>query len=70
MQPADLTSEILKDPADLDDLNGIYDFLSRLIILQVQSRISTRRASVLAFVTNQLLRTFAAIKRAQAERGS
>jgi hypothetical protein len=70
MQPADLTSELLEDPTDLDDLNGIYDFLARLIVLQVRNRISTRRASVLAFITNQLLRTFAAIKRAQAERGS
>ncbi len=66
MQPADLTVELLQDPKDLDGLDGIYDFLSRLIILQVQNRISTRRAAVLAYITNQLLRTFAAIKRIHA----
>jgi hypothetical protein len=68
-QPADLTPELIKDPKDLDRLDGIYDFLSRLIILQAQNRISTRRAAVLAYITNQLLRTFAAIKRVQATQG-
>jgi hypothetical protein len=66
MQPADLTPELIQDPKDLDGLDGIYDFLARLIILQAQNRISTRRAAVLAYITNQLLRTFAAIKRVQA----
>jgi hypothetical protein len=69
LQPADLSAELLEDPDDLNGLDGIYDFLSRLIILQVQNRISTRRAAVLAYITNQLLRTFAAIKRVQAEKG-
>jgi len=68
MQPADLTPELIKDPTDLDGLDGIYDFLARLILLQVQNRISTRRAAVLAYITNQLLRTFAAIKRVEADR--
>ena len=66
MQPADLTAELIKDPKELDRLDGIY-FLAKLIILQAQNRISTRRAAVLAYITNQLLRTFAAIKRVQAE---
>lgn len=70
MQPADLTPELIKDPEDLDRLDGIYDFLSRLIILQAQNRISTRRAAVLAYITNQLLRTFAAIKRMQADQAA
>jgi hypothetical protein len=70
MQPADLTPELIKDPKDLDRLDGIYDFLAKLIILQAQNRISTRRAAVLAYITNQLLRTFAAIKRVQAEQAA
>jgi hypothetical protein len=70
MQPADLTPELIKDPADLNNLDGIYDFLSRLIILQAQNRISTRRVAVLAYITNQLLRTFAAIKRVQADQAA
>ena len=45
-------------------------FLAKLIILQAQNRISTRRAAVLAYITNQLLRTFAAIKRVQAEQAA
>ena len=70
LQPADLTPELIKDPKELDRLDGIYDFLARLIILQAQNRISTRRAAVLAYITNQLLRTFAAIKRVQAEQAA
>lgn len=70
MQPADLTPELTKDPKDLDGLDGIYDFLARLIILQAQNRISTRRAAVLAYITNQLLGTFAAIKRVQADQAA
>jgi hypothetical protein len=70
MQPADLTPELIKDPKQLDRLDGIYDFLARLIILQAQNRISTRRAAVLAYITNQLLRTFAAIKRVHAEQAA
>jgi hypothetical protein len=70
MQPADLTPELIKDPKQLDRLDGIYDFLAKLIILQAQNRISTRRAAVLAYITNQLLRTFAAIKRVQAEQAA
>jgi hypothetical protein len=70
MQPADLTPELIQDPKQLDRLDGIYDFLAKLIILQAQNRISTRRAAVLAYITNQLLRTFAAIKRVQAEQAA
>ena len=37
------------------------DFLSKLLALLVQNRVSTRRAAVLAYITNQLLRTLPAI---------
>jgi hypothetical protein len=39
----------------------INEFLSKLLTLLVQDRISTRRAAVLGYLTNQLLRTLPAI---------
>jgi hypothetical protein len=39
----------------------INEFLSKLLALLVQDRISTKRAAVLAYITNQLLRTLPAI---------
>jgi hypothetical protein len=48
--------------ANLDDFTSaaqINDFLSRLLL--AQDKISTRRAAVLAYITNQLLRTLPAI---------
>jgi hypothetical protein len=50
--------------ANLDDFTSaaqINDFLSRLLLLLAQDKISTRRAAVLAYITNQLLRTLPAI---------
>ena len=67
-------SEARRQAADLaDDLTGgldkftspvaINDFLSRLLLLLAQNRISPRRAAVLAYITNQLLRTLSAIEK-------
>src|ERR1700730_169810 len=45
---------------NLDDFTSaaqINDFLARLLLLLAQDKISTRRAAVLAYITNQLLRT-------------
>ena len=52
--------------ANLDDFTSaaqINNFLSRLLLLLAQDKISTRRAAVLAYITNQLLRTLPAIDR-------
>ena len=49
---------------NLDDFTSaaqINDFLARLLLLLAQDKISTRRAAVLAYITNQLLRTLPAI---------
>ncbi len=46
--------------------SGLYDFLANLFILLAQNRVSTRRASVLAFITSQLTRIDTAIHRAEA----
>jgi len=41
----------------------INDFLSALLVHLAQDRISARRAAVLAYITNQLLRTLPAIEK-------
>ncbi len=41
----------------------INDFLARLLLLLAENKISPRRAAVLAYITNQLLRTLPAIDR-------
>jgi hypothetical protein len=46
--------------ANLDkfkSLAELHDLLSRLLLLLAQNKISPRRAVVLAYITNQLLRT-------------
>ncbi len=46
--------------ANLDKFKSVaelHDFLSRLLLLLAQNKISPRRAAVLAYITNQLLRT-------------
>ena len=57
---ADLTGNL----GDLTSPAAIHDFLSRLLTLLAQDRISTRRAAVLAYITSQLLRTISAINKA------
>jgi len=58
-QPAREIASVLT--ADLTSAVQINDFLARLLLLLAQDKISTRRAAVLAYITNQLLRTLPAI---------
>jgi len=73
VQPAqpvdvDLSADFLGQLDDLQSAEQINQFLAKLLILVVQNRISARRAAVLAYITNQLLRTLTAIaKEANAE---
>jgi hypothetical protein len=73
IQPAqpvdvDLSADFLIQLDDLQSADQINQFLAKLLILVVQNRISARRAAVLAYITNQLLRTLTAIaKEANAE---
>jgi hypothetical protein len=62
-RPTDLTSELFGEPAKLGDLEDLYHFLTTLLYLASEDRISTKRAAVLAYITNQILRTDAAIRR-------
>ena len=68
LQPAqpvdvDLSADFLIQLDDLQSADQINKFLAMLLLLVVQNRISARRAAVLAYITNQLLRTLPAIDR-------
>ena len=61
-QPApEIASLLTADLTDFTSAVQINDFLARLLLLLAQDKISTRRAAVLAYITNQLLRTLPAI---------
>jgi hypothetical protein len=53
----DLSGEFAAQLAELNSAEQINDFLATLLMLVVQNRISVPRAAVLAYITNQLLRT-------------
>ena len=59
--PAEIASTLTANLDDFTSAVQINDFLSRLLLLLAQDKISTRRAAVLAYITNQLLRTLPAI---------
>ena len=58
---AEIASTLTVNLNDFTSASQINDFLSRLLLLLAQDKISTRRAAVLAYITNQLLRTLPAI---------
>jgi hypothetical protein len=51
---------------ELTSAATINAFLSRLLILLAEDRISCRRAAVLAYITNQLLHTVSAMQQTAA----
>jgi hypothetical protein len=57
----EIASVLIANLTDFTSASQINDFLSRLLLLLAQDKISTRRAAVLAYITNQLLRTLPAI---------
>jgi hypothetical protein len=59
--PTEIASTLTANLDDFTSAAQINDFLSRLLLLLAQDKISTRRAAVLAYITNQLLRTLPAI---------
>src|SRR5689334_4184069 len=58
---AEVASTLTVNLDDFTSAAQLNDFLSRLLLLLAQVRISTRPAAVLAYITNQLLRTLPAI---------
>ena len=59
--PAEIAATLTVNLDDFTSAAQINDFLARLLLLLAQDKISTRRAAVLAYITNQLLRTLPAI---------
>jgi hypothetical protein len=59
----DLSATLTAGLEEFTSPAAINNFLSRLLLLLSQNRISPRRAAVLAYITNQILRTVAAIER-------
>ena len=59
----DLSAELLPELSQFSSGLDINKFLARLLILITKGRISPRRASVMAYVTNQLLHSHRAIAR-------
>jgi hypothetical protein len=57
----DLTAELLGEISEFAFASEINMFLSKLLILVTKGRVSPRRASVLAYITNQLLHSHRAI---------
>jgi hypothetical protein len=61
----DLSGELMAGVQKLTSASDINKFLSKILILLAQDRISPRRASVLAYTCNLLFRTLPAIEREQ-----
>src|SRR5712672_70675 len=59
--PTEIAATLTVNLDDFTSAAQINDFLARLLLLLAQDKISTRRAAVLAYITNQLLRTLPAI---------
>ena len=62
-EPADLAASLTAGLSEFNSAVPINDFLSLLLLLLSQNRISPRRAAVLAYITNQLLRTLSAMEK-------
>jgi hypothetical protein len=57
----DLSAELIGELSDFESAVAINKFLTNLLIQVTKGRVSPRRASVLAYITNQLLHSHRAI---------
>src|SRR5712692_763994 len=57
----DLSPDLLPELSEFDSAVDINKFLAKLLVLVTKGRISPRRASVLAYITNQLLHSHRSI---------
>jgi len=62
----DLSPDLLPQLSQFDSAVDVNQFLARLLVLVTKGRVSPRRASVLAYITNQLLHSHHAIERKEA----
>ena len=59
----DLSGELLPELSEFESAIDINKFLAKLLVLVTKGRVSPRRASVLGYITNQLLHSHRAIDR-------
>jgi hypothetical protein len=59
----DLSADLLPELSEFTSGVDIRQFLAHLLILVTRGRISSRRAAVLAYITNQLLHSHRAIQK-------
>jgi hypothetical protein len=59
----DLSADLLGELSEFESASEINKFLAKLLVLVTKGRVSPRRASVLAYITNQLLHSHRAIDR-------
>jgi hypothetical protein len=59
---ANLSAELVAGLTEFRSAVPINDFLSRLLLFQAQDRIPPRRAAVMAYTCNLLLRTLRALQ--------
>jgi hypothetical protein len=57
----DLSAELIGEHSDFQSAVAINNFLTNLLVQVTKGRVSPRRASVLAYITNQLLHSHRAI---------
>ena len=57
----DLSADLLPDLSEFSAGDDIRQFLARLLVLVIKGRVSLRRASVLGYITSQLLHSHRAI---------
>jgi len=59
----DLSEVLLRGPLKFSSAEDLREYLTRLLILMTEGRVSPRRASVLAYITTQLLHTHVAAEK-------
>ena len=59
----DLSTELLPQFSEFESAADVKQFLARLLVLVTKGRLTPRRASVLAYITNQLLHSHSAFCR-------
>src|SRR6266849_846112 len=59
---ADLSPDLLGEVREFKSASDIHAFLAKLLCLLAQNRVATKRAAVMAYITNQLLRALTAIQ--------
>jgi hypothetical protein len=59
----DLSPELLPQLSEFESAADVKEFLARLLVLVTKGRVTPRRASVLAYITNQLLHSHSAFYR-------